>query len=128
MKITISKSKLENILVYAQPFLEKKDTSQITSHIYMSVNDSTLTIKATDHEIGFIVSTNQLNIISSGNITANGKKFLDIIKILKDGEVNLEVENDMLYISQSHSKFKLPTFSHKEFPEFPSYEINLVYL
>jgi len=122
MKITISKSKLENILVYAQPFLEKKDTSQITSHIYMSVDDSTLTIKATDHEIGFIVSTNQLNIVSNGNITANGKKFLDIIKILKDGTVNLEVENDMLYISQSHSKFKLPTFSHEKFPTFPSYE------
>jgi len=122
MKVTISKSKLENILVYAQPFLEKKDTSQITSHIYMSVDNSTLTIKATDYEIGFKVSTNQLNIISSGNITANGKKFLDIIRILKDGEVNLEVINDMLYISQSHSKFKLPTFSHEEFPEFPVYE------
>jgi len=122
MKVTISKSKLENILVYAQPFLEKKDTSQITSHIYMSVDNSTLTIKATDYEIGFKVSTDQLNIISSGNITANGKKFLDIIRILKDGEVNLEVINDMLYISQSHSKFKLPTFSHEEFPEFPVYE------
>jgi DNA polymerase-3 subunit beta len=122
MKITISKSKLENILVYAQPFLEKKDTSQITSHIYMSVDNSSLTIKATDYEIGFKVSTNQLNIISNGNITANGKKFLDIVRILKDGDINLEVENDMLYISQSHSKFKLPTFSHEEFPEFPSYE------
>jgi len=122
MKVTISKSKLENILVYAQPFLEKKDTSQITSHIYMSVDNSTLTIRATDYEIGFKVSTDQLNIISSGNITANGKKFLDIIRILKDGEVNLEVINDMLYISQSHSKFKLPTFSHEEFPEFPVYE------
>ena len=28
----------------------------------------------------------------------------------------------MLYISQSHSNFKLPTFSYNEFPEFPSYE------
>jgi DNA polymerase III subunit beta len=122
MKITVSKSIIENILVYAQPFLEKKDTSQITSHVYLNVNDSKLTIKATDYEIGFEVSTDKINIISSGSITANGKKLLDIIRILKDGEINLEVKNEMLYISQAHSNFKLPTFSYNEFPEFPSYE------
>ena len=122
MKITISKSIIENILVYTQPFLEKKDTSQITSHVYLNVTNSKLTIKATDYEIGFEVSTDKINIISSGSITANGKKLLDIIRILKDGEINLEVKNEMLYISQSHSNFKLPTFSYNEFPEFPSYE------
>ncbi|MEA1892577.1 MAG: DNA polymerase III subunit beta [Campylobacterota bacterium] len=122
MKITVSKSIIENILIYAQPFLEKKDTSQITSHVYISVDDSKLTIKATDFEIGFKVSTDKVNIMSTGSITANGKKLLDIIRILKDNELNLEVKNEMLYISQSHSNFKLPTFSYNEFPEFPTYE------
>ncbi len=122
MKITVSKSIIENILVHAQPFLEKKDTSQITSHIFLNVSNTQLTLKATDYEIGFLVSTNNINIIEEGSTTANGKKFLDIVRILKDGDINLEVKNDMLYISQSHSNFKLPTFSHSEFPEFPSYE------
>jgi len=122
MKITIQKSIIENILVNAQAFLEKKDTSQITSHIFIDVSDSKLTIKATDYEIGFLVSTDNINIINNGSVTANGKKFLDIVRILKDGEINLEAKNDMLYISQSHSNFKLPTFSFNEFPEFPSYE------
>ena len=122
MKITVSKSIIENILVHAQPFLEKKDTSQITSHVYLNVSNSKLTLKATDYEIGFLVSTNNVNIIQDGSVTANGKKFLDIVRILKDGEINLEVKNDILFISQSHSNFKLPTFSYNEFPEFPSYE------
>ncbi|MDD2905766.1 MAG: DNA polymerase III subunit beta [Sulfurimonas sp.] len=122
MKITISKSILENILINAGPFLEKKDTSQITSHIYMKAHNSELTLKATDYEIGFMVNTKKVNITEEGTITANGKKFLDIVRILKDGEINLEVKNDTLHISQSHSKFKLPTFSYNEFPEFPSYE------
>ena len=86
MKISISKSIIENILIYAQPFLEKKDTSQITSHIYLDVKDSKLTLKATDYEIGYEVKTNNLNIFQDGSSTANGKKLLDIIKILKDGE------------------------------------------
>lgn len=33
MKITIKKSVLENMLINAQAFVEKKDLSQITSHI-----------------------------------------------------------------------------------------------
>jgi DNA polymerase-3 subunit beta len=122
MKLTIQKSIIENILIHASPFLEKKDTSQITSHIYLNASNSNLTIKATDYEIGLIVNTNKINIIEDGSITANGKKFLDIVKILKNGEINLELKNDILYISQAHSNFKLPTFSSNDFPQFPSYE------
>lgn len=122
MKIIISKSIIENILIQAAPFLEKKDTSQITSHVYINVHDSVLTIKATDYEIGYFINTDNVKIISNGSTTANGKKLLDIIRILKDGDINLEVKNEMLYISQAHSNFKLPTFSHNDFPEFPTYE------
>lgn len=122
MKITVQKSIIENILVHTQPFLEKKDTSQITSHLLIDVSNSKLSIKATDYEIGLLVSTDKVNIIGNGTVTANGKKLLDIVRILKDGDINLEVKNDTLYISQSHSNFKLPTFSYSEFPSFPAYE------
>ena len=122
MILSISKSILENILIHAGPFLEKKDTSQITSHIYLNASNSNLTVKATDYEIGLLINTKEVNIVKDGEITANGKKFLDIVKILKDGNINLEVKNDILHISQAHSNFKLPTFSHNEFPQFPSYE------
>lgn len=122
MIITISKSILENILIHAGPFLEKKDTSQITSHIYLNASNNSLTLKATDYEIGFCVTVNNVNIQNEGNITANGKKFLDIVRILKDGDIKLEVKNDILHISQAFSNFKLPTFSYNEFPEFPSHE------
>jgi len=122
MLINISKSVLENILISAQPFLEKKDTSQITSHIYLNAFNNQLTLKATDYEIGFLVTTDNVNIEQIGSITANGKKFLDIVRILKDDNIKLELKNDTLFISQSHSKFKLPIFSYNDFPEFPSYE------
>ena len=107
MIITIAKSVIENILLHAGPFLEKKDTSQITSHIYLNASNSLLTVKATDYEIGFLVSTKEVNITQDGNITANGKKFLDIVRILKDGNINLEVKGDTLHITQGHSNFGL---------------------
>jgi len=122
MKITIAKSVLENVLVHMQPFLEKKDTSQITSHIFFETMQNRLVIKATDYEIGLEIDTDQSTIIQTGKVTANGKKLLDIIRILKEGDVELETTRDMLHISQSHSNFKLPTFDSIEFPAFPTSE------
>jgi len=103
-----------------QPFLEKKDTSQITSHIYLDAKDSTLTLKGTDYEIGLKTTINDVTVNNEGNATANGKKLLDIIRILKDEEVILERKEDTVFIKQGHSKFKLPIFDPNEFPTFPT--------
>ncbi|MDF1880854.1 DNA polymerase III subunit beta [Sulfurimonas sp. MAG313] len=120
MKISIAKTILENILIHSQAFLEKKDTSQITSHIFLQTHAGKLLVQATDHEIGLKVQTDQLETLSPGSITANGKKLLDIVRILKDDFITLESIGEMLHISQGQSSFKLPTFNANEFPEFPS--------
>ncbi len=120
MKIAIAKSILENILVHTQPFLEKKDTSQITSHLLFEINSNTLVIKATDYEVGLLSKTDQIRLEETGSVTANGKKLLDIVRILKEGEIILETQNNMLHIQQAHSDFKLPTYDAREFPVFPS--------
>ncbi|HQS67402.1 MAG TPA: DNA polymerase III subunit beta [Sulfuricurvum sp.] len=119
MKITIDKSVLENILLHLQPFLEKKDTSQITSHILLSTDGRILNAKATDYEIGLTIQTNALTVIEPGSVTANGKKLLDIIRILKDEEVEIELVKENLHIRQKRSNFKLPTYKSSEFPVFP---------
>ena len=122
MKISIAKTVLENILIHSQAFLEKKDTSQITSHIYLETHAGKLLVKATDYEIGLKVETDQVETLSPGSITSNGKKLLDIIRILKDDLITLENIGEMLHIQQGQSNFKLPTFNANEFPEFPSQE------
>jgi DNA polymerase-3 subunit beta len=122
MKMTIDKSVLENILLHLQPFLEKKDTSQITSHICLSTDGRTLSAKATDFEIGLILQTNAHTVEEPGSVTANGKKLLDIVRILKDEEIELELVKENLHIRQKRSNFKLPTYKSSEFPTFPSIE------
>jgi DNA polymerase-3 subunit beta len=122
MKIAISKSILENILLHVQPFLEKKDTSQITSHIYFEAKTDLLIVKATDYEIGLDIQTTKAQVNETGMVTANGKKLLDIIRILKDKEVLLETSHNMLHIQQGSSNFKLPTFNSSEYPAFPVFD------
>ncbi len=122
MNIAINKNVLEHMLINAQSFLDKKDSSQITSHVLLHALDGNLTIKATDFEIGISMDTTNIQVALPGLATANGKKLLDIIKILKDDEVLLKVENDFLFIKQNKSKFKLPMFNADEYPDFPSIE------
>ncbi|BAF69120.1 DNA polymerase III subunit beta [Nitratiruptor sp. SB155-2] len=118
MKIEIRKSLFEQVLTQIQPFLEKKDISQITSHVYIEANEK-LILKATDYETGLKTSLEDFNCIKPGLATANGKKLLDIIRILKEDLITLETKENTLHISQGHSRFKLPMFDAESFPKFP---------
>ncbi len=122
MKIKAQKQIIESILINLQPFLEKKDASQITSHVLFKTENGKCIIKATDSEIGLKIVTEHINVEHDGSFTAHGKKLLDIVRILKDDEIVLELLNDTLIIKQKQSKFKLPTFNPELFPAFPSIE------
>jgi DNA polymerase-3 subunit beta len=122
MKISAKKQIIESILINLQPFLEKKDATQITSHILFETKNDQCIIKATDNEIGLSIITENIVVEDEGSFTANGKKLLDIIRILKDDEISLEILNDNLIIKQKNSKFKLPTFDFNSYPKFPSVE------
>jgi DNA polymerase-3 subunit beta len=122
MKVSIHKSVLETLLVHTQAYLEKKDLSQITSHLLLRTKADGLEIQASDYEIGLTYQTKSVEIVIEGVATANGKKLLDIVKSLKDDKLTLETIHDYLYIKQKNSKFKLPMFNPEEFPEFPSVE------
>ena len=104
MKVAINKNALESVINNANPYLEKRDLSAITSHIFIAAKDGILNVK------------------DEGNATANGKKLLDIIRSLKDEEVTLETLNNYLYIKQKNSKYKLPMYKFEDFPNFPTVE------
>ena len=122
MKIRANKQIIESILINLQSFLEKKDASQITSHILFKTQNNKCIIKATDSEIGLKIVTENIFIDIEGSFTANGKKLLDIIRILKDDEIILEILDDTLIIKQKNSKFKLHIFEPSAYPAFPTVE------
>lgn len=123
MECTISKETLEPILNVLQPFSDKKDSVQITSHILLSVDDKQLLCYATDFEMGLQLCSTDITTKQEGQITANAKKFLDIVRNLKSNiPINLKANDNVLTISQGKSHFKLPSFIAEEFPVFPNYE------
>jgi len=118
MKIKTEKPQVENILNQLIPFTEKRDNTQITSHILITANDD-LILKATDKEIGLKIKTDA-NILEKGEITINGRKFLNIIKTLKNKEIEIEENDGQIIIKQDNSIYQLTSFNTKEFPKFPN--------
>lgn len=116
MRFVITKNILENVIASMQPFLEKKDSSAITSHIYLEINNAKLIIKATDYEIGLESYIDNITDTVDGKATVNGSNLLGIIKRLKNEEITVEVTNNNLVIKQNKSTFKLPTYDADEFP------------
>ncbi len=122
MEIKAKKQVIESILITIQPFLEKKDDTQITSHVYIKALANRCLFKGTDKEIGLRVFSDQFLIEEEGELTVNGKKLLGIIRILKDEEIILRKENNYLIVEQKSSKFKLPLFDPESYPDFPEIE------
>ncbi len=118
MRFIINKSIFENVISSMQPFLEKKDSSSITSHIYLEVLNSNLVIKATDYEIGLLSHINEINEPIDGKATVNGNNLLGIIKRLKDTDIIIETNDNNLLIKQNKSSFKLPMYDANEYPSF----------
>lgn len=134
MKFIITNSVFDNLISALQPFLDKKDKSQITSHIYIEATDKELICKATDYNIGLITKTDAVQIDEPGKITVNGEEIMAYIKVLKDENLTIttkyttENENDdndsfesYFEIKQGSRKRKFYVFNAEKFPEFPDY-------
>lgn len=119
MRFIVTKNIFENIISSMQPFLEKKDASAITSHIYLEVSNGVLVSKATDYEIGLESKTDKITESVDGKATVNGTNLLGIIKRLKNAEIIIETIDNNLVIKQNKSSFKLPMYDANEYPSFP---------
>ncbi|MDE7317188.1 MAG: DNA polymerase III subunit beta [Helicobacter sp.] len=123
MECTINKETLEPLLNVLQPFSDKKEFVQITSHVMLTASKEQLICYATDFEMGLQLCSKEITTKQEGRITANAKKLLDIVRNLKNNTpINLKADENILTISQGKSHFKLPSFIAEEFPTFPSYE------
>ena len=121
MRFIITKSIFENIISSMQPFLEKKDASSITSHIYLETLNAKLIIKATDYEVGLTSLVTDIRDITDGKATVNGNNLLGIIKRLKDEDIILDTDsNNNLIIKKNKSTFKLTMYDANEYKSFPT--------
>lgn len=122
MKFDTTKETLIKGLQEVQNAINPKTTLPILSNILMNVEKDSLSLTATDLDIG-IISTIPVKAGSEGAITAPAKKLFDIIKELPDGDLSISVKkNNLICIERTSCVFKIMGLPKDEFPQLPDFK------
>ena len=118
MKFNANQIDLQQALNYCQGVIEKRSTLPILSNILLEVQNSKLTITATDLDLIFIHQLNDIEVLEEGKTTTTSSIMYDIIRKFSSGKkINLTLnESNKLHLESEKSIFNLNCINPSEFP------------
>ncbi len=120
MEIKIPKKELLQGLACTQGVVEKKSTMPILANVCLKADGKTLTLTATDLEVGVIVE-HPAEVLQKGAVTLAARALFDIVKELPEDRVSLKVlPNQWVEITSGKAQFKIVGLSADEFPKLPA--------
>ncbi len=118
MKFEIDREEFDEALKKAREATEKKSALPILTNFLLKAEDSSLEIRATDLE-NYLTLSLRAEIEEEGIACVSSRSLSDIVRNLSSATVEAQLEGERLIISGGRSRFKLPTISPEDFPEFP---------
>ncbi len=118
MKFNINQQDLQQALNYCQGIIEKRSTLPILSNILLDVQNTKLTITATDLDLIFIHQIENIEVLEEGKTTTVSSTIHDIVRKLSSGKkINLTLtDSSKLHLESEKSIFNLNCMSASEFP------------
>lgn len=122
MKFNIEKREISTLTALVHRAASNKSTIPILSGLLINLSkDKGITMTATDMEIGIKASSSNVDIIEEGRVLVNANYFSDFIKLLPDGIISFELDQDKakLNISYGRSSSRINIYQAAEYPELP---------
>lgn len=95
---------------------DKKNTLPILSNVLICVENTQISLIATDLEIELVAKDALQGNVTPGEVTAPSRKLLDICRSLPENEdVHCKIEGDRLVIKQGRARFVLSTLPAADF-------------
>lgn len=116
MNIIIDKNLLLAPLSKLVNITERRSIMPILSNILLHFSKEDVTIYSTDLEISAISRVHYPSPVEIRAVV-HGRKFMEILKEMDQGEVNLDFSDSTLTIKQKQSEFVLSLHDPEEFPE-----------
>ena len=118
MKFSVNQQDLQQALNYCQGVIEKRSTLPILSNILLDVQNSRLTLTATDLDLIFIHQLQNIEILEEGKTTTTSSIMYDIVRKFSSGKkINLTLnDKNKLHLESEKSVFNLNCISASEFP------------
>ncbi len=118
MKFSVNQQDLQQALSYCQGVIEKRSTLPILSNILLNVQNSKLTITATDLDLIFIHELKDVEVLEEGDTTTTSSIMYDIVRKFDSGKkINLTLKDfSKLHLESEKSNFNLNCINSSEFP------------
>ena len=96
--------------------VERRQTMAILSHVLLRVEESRLSITATDLEVELIADAEVEGNVP-GEVTVPGRKLHDICRALPDScKIDVDASGDRVTLKAGRSRFTLSTLQAADFP------------
>lgn len=120
MKFSVSSSDLQKKLMLAGGAISSNPVLPILEDFLFRINDSTLTIAATDLEIS-VITTMEVNADGDGTVAVPAKILIDTLKALPQQPItfNINMDNFGIEITSAYGKYKLAGENGEDYPDIP---------
>ncbi|MCD6521873.1 DNA polymerase III subunit beta [Candidatus Calescamantes bacterium] len=118
MRVKCERDQILKGISFCQGVISTRTTLPILSYVLMKAEKNTLSLYATDLEVGVETRINA-EIVEEGSITLPGKKMLELIREFPSGIITLSSENNLVTIRNENIWIKMISLPQEEFPAFP---------
>jgi DNA polymerase-3 subunit beta len=118
MNISVDTQQLKNILEITSKISTKHVTLPVLQCVLLEVKGKTLTIKATNLEIG-IEGTVEVDVTTEGVVAVPAQILLQTVTLISQKKTTLILEGSVLHVETPTSKTEIKSISSDEFPHIP---------
>lgn len=118
MNIECTKEKLSYAVSKAERITSKNITLPVLSCILLEAKNSTLTIKATNLDLGIEISI-PVKVLKPGKVAVSGTILNNFISNVSDNNIILEESSGNLIVKTKHSESVIKSFPTEDFPNIP---------
>lgn len=124
MKLTVSRDPLLSALQLAGRAVSTRSTLPSLGGVLLSATEQGLTLRATDMEMGLILTLEEAVVEQPGNVLLPGRLLVDVARSLPTGEVAVEYRTEQrdVEITAAGARFHLRTLPTDDFPRLPEPE------
>jgi DNA polymerase-3 subunit beta len=122
MKIIIDKNTILQPISRVVSITEKRSLMPILSNILIHFKKEGATVYSTDLEVSAITNID-CSTESEKKIVVHGRKFLEILKELDNGDITINIDENIMSIRQKKTEIILSLQDPEEFPETKEIEV-----
>jgi DNA polymerase-3 subunit beta len=119
MRLTVTSPALSAGLTWVQRSLPARPPLPVLAGIKVEVAGGQLRLSTFDYESSSVAEVETTDVIEDGAAIVQGKKFIDVVKVLRDGEVDLFIDGTRLRIVSGASRFSVPLLPLEDYPSLP---------